>query len=409
MCVHETVASCSTISKVVVQLALAGLAVFATGCYGGSFTCLSDAQCGIGGRCEPDHFCAFADTTCPSGFKYGDTSGPNSSQCVNGSDGGIVDGPIDTPPNEFCYGAGVVSACFASKPTGGVTLSNTTINTDTYACATVIGSVPGCVVAGDSIATSGQVNVTGSKPLVLVAVTTINVSGTLDAASHLGGQVGAAADYASCNPGTPPSGAHDGGAGGSFGTTGGDGNGVGKGVAGTTIAATSLHGGCPGQDGGGGNHGVHGHGGGAIYFIADGSIAVVGALDVSGSGATGGQATQSGGGGGGSGGMIVFDAPSVTAGAIYANGGGGGEGGTAGGNAGGSGQDPNNAATAAPGGTGSSSAGDGGSGGVAAAGGQPGSAGNSGGGNGGGGGGVGVIKLYRAISISGGAVSPPPS
>jgi hypothetical protein len=380
---------------------------------GGAFSCTTDEQCGAGGRCESDHFCAFLSSGCPSGYKYGEASGPNSNQCVGGSnDGGLVDGPgsnIDTPPGQFCYGMGLVQACFAARPNGAPTLSSA-IDTDTYACATVLGPDPGCVIAADSITVTGTVNVTGSRALVLVAVTTITVSGTLDVSSHRGGQQGAASDASTCNGGTAPTGAHDGGAGGSFGGAGGDGaGGAGKGVAGGVLAATSLHGGCPGQDGGGGSPGTHGHGGGAVYLIADGSIMVTGTIDASGAGATGGQATQSGGGGGGAGGMIGLDSPAITAGNIFANGGGGGEGGTAGGNPGGSGQDPMQALQAAAGGSGSSSGGDGGAGAAAAAlAGAVGAPGTGGAGNGGGGGGAGVIKIFRAASITGGSVSPAP-
>jgi hypothetical protein len=377
---------------------------------GGSFTCTDDDSCGAGGVCEADGFCAFSDTTCASGLKYGGLSGPSSNQCVPaaGGDGGVADAAPDTPPNEFCYGTGVVVACFAAPPTGTQAIA-TPIDTDTFSCADVIGTSPGCVIAADSITISGPVNVTGGQPLVLVAVTTIEISGTLDASSHRGGQTGAAANAATCDPGTAPSGAHDGGAGGSFGGTGGGGGG-GTGIPGATSSAATLHGGCPGQDGGGANKGAHGDGGGAVYLIADGSIAITGTIDASGAGATGGQAAQSGGGGAGAGGMIGLDSPTVTGGMIYANGGGGGEGGTAAGNAGNVGQDPTSPMMPAAGGTGSTSGGDGGAG--AAGGalvGMPGMLGTGGGANGGGGGGAGVVKLYRAQMISGGMVSPPPS
>ena len=63
------------------------LAVLATsGCLRAvTYNCASDPDCGAG-VCEPDHLCAFADSACPSGYRYGDLGGD--SQCVGATTGG---------------------------------------------------------------------------------------------------------------------------------------------------------------------------------------------------------------------------------------------------------------------------------------------------------------------------------
>lgn len=397
---------------------------------GGAFTCAMDSQCGAGGTCVAS-YCAFSDDNCPSGLRYGDLSGPSSNACVGETPGidastdtaSASDGPMmgsDSGTSNVCYGAGPGKVCFAQAPTG-TQMINAAINTDTAACATnVVGNNPGCVLASDSISISGAVAVTGAKPLVLVAATTITLAGTLDASSHRagGGQIGAGADFAMCDAGTAP-GIHGGGAGGSFGGTGGaGGNDNGNMHGGTAGAAqttlTVVRGGCPGQAGNaaGGTAGAAGHGGGAIYLVAGTSITIAsGVINASGQPGLGGALQGAGGGGGGAGGLVAFDAPSVTNnGSVFANGGGGAEG--AGTNStGNAGADPT--ATTAPGGAGASaSGGDGGAGAFGAT--ANGTAGTKAGtatsGGGAGGGGAGLIKIYQATTIGGsGTVSPPPS
>src|ERR1041385_2447245 len=84
---------------------LVGLTLVA-GCYGGgAFNCTTDTQCS-GGVCTSDGFCAFADPMCPTGFKYGDLSGPKSGTCV-GTMNSMPDAPVDmfvpdTPPGQVC-------------------------------------------------------------------------------------------------------------------------------------------------------------------------------------------------------------------------------------------------------------------------------------------------------------------
>ena len=51
-----------------------------------TYTCASDNECGAG-KCEPDHLCAFVDSTCTNGYRYGELGGDG--RCVGeGPDGG---------------------------------------------------------------------------------------------------------------------------------------------------------------------------------------------------------------------------------------------------------------------------------------------------------------------------------
>lgn len=394
---------------------------------GGEFACTTDSQCGVDGKCS-DGFCSFPDVSCDSGFRYGELSGPLSNTCVGAQSG--VDGGMDVPDmtGDHCYGGGLVKPCFATAPTGSVTLSNL-IDTDTdNRCAATTNNIAACVIAAESITVNAQTFAAagGMKPLVLVATQTISVSGALTvASSRMFNAVGAGADMPGCNTGTAPAG-NSGGAGGSFGGPGGAGAAVGgaAGMPGGTLTVTALRGGCSGQTGGDAaapaGPGARGRGGGAIYLIAEQSISVMagGSINASGSGAGGAATgTSSGGGGGGSGGFIGLDSPSLMiAGSVFANGGGGGE--ASGAQSTGSpGGDALNATTPALGGGGSSSfgtdGGDGSVGGTLA--GEAGAASCTGicttpAAGGGGGGGAGIIKLYRAGSPSGGGpISPPAS
>ena len=137
---------------------------------GGAFTCSMDTQCGAGAKCA-DGFCAFPDDHCSSGFRYGGLAGASSNQCIGAtsSDGGVVDtpemvfldAPIDSPPGQSCYGQGPGKVCFAQPPTGAVPLTGA-ISTDGAMCSTlVLGTSPGCVIAGDSITISAAINASG--------------------------------------------------------------------------------------------------------------------------------------------------------------------------------------------------------------------------------------------------------
>ncbi|HSD86038.1 MAG TPA: hypothetical protein VLB44_00935 [Kofleriaceae bacterium] len=386
---------------------------------GGSFACTTDMQCGTDGKCA-EGFCSFPDPNCSSGYRYGDLSGPQSNSCVGAPS--TSDGGVDTtmPPLEAgvsCYGMGLTQPCFSSPPVGSKTLS-ASFNTDSSTmCETIASGGTGfCVISGQSITITGNVVVTGGKPLVLVATGTISVQGALDLSSHRSPTiVGAGANPTTCGAGTAPN-TSGGGAGGTFGGKGGNGggtnfSGTNGGLAAATAAPAALRGGCAGQNGNGATPGARGAGGGAVYLIAETSITVTssGSILAEGAGGGGGTDTASGGGGGGSGGYIGLDSPTImNGGVIAANAGGGGEGSGAT-TAGSPGNEPIGATGA---GTSADSTTNGGQGGAGASGGTlmgaNGQNGSATGGGGGGGGGAGIIKRYRATSIGGaGPISPP--
>jgi hypothetical protein len=390
---------------------------------GGAFHCETSAQCNAaaGGICQAaDGLCSYPDPSCPSGQAYGESSGEDSGQCVAG---GGQDG---------CFGAGLVRPCFATTPADDVVLS-ADIDTDmSPLCSTDVTAADGfCVIAGGRILVDTPIAARGSRPLVLVATSAIEISGELDVASHHSTgalppyettQIGAGSGPAECGMGTPPTvgDGGGGGAGGSFGGSGGKGgdapNGGDGGMPRAVQPASALRGGCPGQDGINGMNGKGGHGGGAVYLIAESRILISGRINASGEGGTPGLSGSAGGGGGGSGGMIGLDSPDImNMGAVFANGGSGGEG-SGEGIQGAIGPEPTdaNASPAPPniapnGGNG----GNGGAGGTGN-GGPDGDEGGLGtvvqgriGGGGGGGGGTGVIKVYRGTL--GGAHSPRPT
>jgi len=275
------------------------------------------AACGVGGACPDGLVCSAATQTCE----------------LHDLDAGVGNDAlaIDAPPDAFvpfCYGTAIVRVCMAQQPGGGLTFSAaTTINTDTDTrCAALlpIGETDVCAIAADHIKVDATVKATGSRPLVLVATTTITVSGNLDGASD-NASPGPNSDPAICAAGTNALG-NGGGYGGSFGGIGGTGGGVGGGTPAPSVTTIDkLRGGCASGIGGGNVHAVKG--GGAVYLIAVGSITVTGTINASGDSGEAGSGTAQGGSGGASGGMIGFDAPLVTVtstGQVFANGGGAG-------------------------------------------------------------------------------------
>lgn len=377
---------------------------------GGAFSCERNDQCGAG-KCTSG-YCSFADASCASGYRFGDASSTLSNTCVG--DGSIDASSRDARPDPdapagvTCFGAGFGKTCFANSnvPAVAVTIS-ASIDTDTSSlCATTVyGAPPWCVIAGTEVTTTTPIAVTGSKPLVLLATTTLTID-SIDIASHLApAQTGAGAvptaDTALCDPGTPP-GNSSGGAGGSFGSMGGTGGNSG-GTPGAGKIPNALRGGCAGQAGKSGTPGTRGLGGGALYLVAKTQIIVNGTVNASGAAGSGSASGRGGGGGGGSGGLIGLDSPLVTNhGMLFANGGGGGEGSSMGTN-GFDGKE--STTTAAAGASGNNS--NGGDGGAGAAVTPAGNGGNAGGdGGGGAGGGAGAIRLFQATTVTGNPVSP---
>jgi hypothetical protein len=347
----------------------------------------------------------------------------------------------DAAPTVFCYGPSGWQVCLDARPVGSVTLQGS-LDTDKSDAndpclknqpTSWIASQPAaCIIVGGSV-TLGALRVTGSRPLVVVADSRIDVGGLVDIASHrnpsaAGAGAAAAGDCQSfvSAPGNGAAGGA-GGAGGSFmfpGGNGGTGDGTnqpgGQAATGLVGAPSRLRGGCAGQPGAGGIPGDAGAGGGAVYLVSAGTIAISGTGIINASGAGGGgENAQHGGGGGGTGGMIALYAPSITTAAatiLIANGGGGG-GGSAQSGVMMKGQDGHEPTLAIPivpalGGTGgvlvAADGGDGGNGYPALASTIPGLgglAGDSGAGGGGGGGGGGHIRANQALGSA--AVSPP--
>jgi hypothetical protein len=345
----------------------------------------------------------------------------------------------DAPPEpNKCFGSGLGKLCLSELPTMPLMLDGT-IDTDVAAnCTEVItvGSTLSCVKAGTTVGLAGNKTArgVGSRPLVIVATTTMTIDGTLTVGSVRGGPSGAGASTAACTAPAPPQNdveGSGGGAGGSFAGNGGDGgrgdlNNAPNGTADpgqhalALATITTLRAGCGGGNGGDGTtngRGVGGAGGGAVYLIAGSEIQINGRVTAHGAGGTGGD-YESGGGGGGSGGMIGLDALAVmVAGgaAVTANGGGGGEGGalltircisgsdgsTSGSRAAG-GFQPNNDGGNNDGGNGGPSSGN--NGGGTATNGVTGTGDNGGGG--GGGGGAGFIYVKGTLT-NGGTISPP--
>ncbi len=332
----------------------------------------------------------------------------------------IPDGPMTDA--QLCF-TGFTQVCLEAAPGDPLLVtSDDTIATDGPRCAaTTMGTAAEvCVVAATRIEIAAGITLraTGPRPLLLLATTgTIQILGTLDVASHIGGTTGAGfdPDPVKCPRGTAPTDSTSGGGGygGTFGGAGGNGGrSVNRGLAGVAVTTltvpTTLRAGCGGANGARTGFGAGGAGGGAVE-LNSASIQIVGVIDASGAGGGGGTTNDAGGGGGGSGGMIVFLTAQLQFGPatqVFAQGGGGG-GGAGGSGAATSGMDPTTASVAAP-------AGDGfhGAGGTFGAGGVGGTTGvgaiaQDGDliGGGGGGGGAGVIKTLDLPSS--GAVVPP--
>ena len=351
-------------------------------------------------------------------------------------DAAVVDSSSDV--GQECIGGVLFRVCY-DPATVPATFPGRAIDTSTdLQCTQMLdGTPPVCIVIAQSIDIEDSLRVVGPNPVAIVSTSDLMIGsgGIIDVSSQGGGipSPGAGADTGTCvtNDGETQvvtANHAGGGAGGSFGGTGGNG---GKGETTSAMAQTgpldenALHGGCPG--GRGGVKGVAtkargGHGGGAVYVIAKGTLSIFGRINANAERGYGGTGTLPsefpGGGGGGAGGMIVLDADMITVDAsasVVANGGGGG-GGANGTMKGGDGTD--GTSFGAPGGTGGgagSSAG--GAGGTGSSRGRtdgidglPGGSQQGGGGGGGGAGGyIHIVGAHgRNVSTSAN-VSPPPS
>lgn len=402
------------------------------------FECSSNVDCtraGAQGTCEAVGFCSFGDPSCEGGRRYGSLSGPFADQCIPPPDAAVPDAPIDAAIDAYvhdareCFGGGAYMLCFAGMPPmGAVTLAGA-LNTSTDPrCApsmpqswTDAGQPDACMIMGKTIAVTGALTVSGTRPLVLLG-DVITIGATIDMASHVNGTLAPGGNASQCaaflTAPTDDLSFAAGGAGGSFmrpGGIGGRGDNNNAIPGGTpapmeSVMPTILRGGCPGQTGGiaVAPAGAPGAGGGAIFITASNlTITNAGTINVSGAGAAGGG-VRAGGSGGGTGGMIVLhvvETITATGGRLLANGGGGSAGGN--GAAGGvSGADPAPTAVTTPAAGGASPGGVGGNGFAGTNLAQDGGSGNNRSG-GGGGGGAGYIQSNKPIT--GATVSPAPT
>ncbi|MEP6865146.1 MAG: hypothetical protein ABJE66_31300 [Deltaproteobacteria bacterium] len=341
---------------------------------------------------------------------------------IPGGGSGVIDAtePHSDTQNPVCTlvgkygmgGAGLIRYCVHTDSPAMLDLSgpfDTTANQlCDYQASNGADMNPVCVVPAHVITVTTSLVVTGDKPLVLAALDTITITGSINLTGGGGANPGVCTTTGEGTAGDPSpngtSGGGGGGGGGSWQTKGGKGGAGKSGIAAPSgalsPAVVDIRGGCIGGSGGGGisgSGGKGGNGGGALYLTAHNVVRVsnTGSINASGRGGGGGIAPDGGAGAGGSGGLIAFDSPTVTfdlfsqpGAKLFANGGGGG----AGGNAviGGTSTDP---AVAAPGGVPN-----GGAGAIGEANGAIGTAGTTSGG-GGGGGGQGFIILYEARGV----------
>jgi len=339
------------------------------------------------------------------------------SDCLEGelcNDQGLcaVDGASCSSAEAFCVGTAPIRPCFATPPSGPIdSLTGFDTGDDCPLVMTLDGR-EACVIAADTISITNDALFTGSRPVVIVGVTSISVksTGVLDVASstNLALRRGAGSDPVDCVAPAPVVTAGDGGGGGAFAPGGGGDGGASSGSAGGRPGGVAdpvgFRGGCSGADGKTGNPG--GIGGGAIYVITD-RLILDGLILATATGGAGGP-PDGGGAGGGSGGYVGIDAATIELGTtarIVATGGGGGGGGCAAPGQSGSDSD-GNLHIVATGGAGDDVAGAGGVGGAvrgvaAQAGGSSATC-----GGGGGGGGVGAIQVFRSQACPANVCTP---
>lgn len=319
-----------------------------------------------------------------------------------------TDAPLTS--SAVCFGSptSFFRACVDPKPTVAKTFSGA-LTIDTEGECTLVQTQAGppavCVLAYEDITIEAgtELRAVGRRPLVLAAINSIVIAGGVDVASH-GAEAGAGANTGGdCDAIAGAQSANTnagggGGAGGAHAQRGGEGGlGAGSTAGGAPtdgLGVARIRGGCRGSRGGksaAGAGGDAGFGGGAIYFVANGTIHVADSALITASGGGGGApGTRGGGGGGGAGGFIGLQAPTCTLGAavrMLAIGGGGASGGGSSGSGNPGGEAVGPMATKLV--TGPAGAGDGGIGELGAGG--PGGPGTNGGGGGGGGGSGGVI------------------
>lgn len=312
---------------------VAATALAATRCYRPSpaESCKVTCNAAAHEACPDDMSCG-ADNLCHA---PGDTCGGAMPDALS-SDAPSRDGSASS----VCFGSnGYVRVCFNSVPSGDVPLTGSINTSNPTGCLVATNTVDQqevCVVAASTIEVpSGTVSASGSRPLVLVATSTISVGDNTElSVASTGGEHGPGANLGCTMSllqagGGGPGGSHGGNHGGSGGPP----------YSGSYVASipggSGFAGGCDGTAGDSG--GAGGFGGGAVFLIASQKIGVFGTIDASGTGGHGGpngSATNgAGGGGGGAGGLIGLDAPMIEMSGttkLLALGGGGGGGACAG-------------------------------------------------------------------------------
>lgn len=239
-------------------------------------------------------------------------SPPRSSEPTDASDPTDAAGSVDR-----CWSIAELqlTLCPATMPAGTLRpTSSVQIDTASDTCAVLKPpSSDVCVVAANAIIVDAGivVSATGARPLVLLAVASIEIRGSIDVASHFGGQSGPASDLPGCDAGTAPTNS-GGGQGGSFGGMGGNGGNASGGIAGAVVVIDNLRGGCPGAIGDGSNRPDGRRGGGAVALVAETiTLGPSSTIDASGAAGDGADTSANGGSGGGSGGMIVFQGTTI--------------------------------------------------------------------------------------------------
>jgi hypothetical protein len=275
----------------------------------------------------------------------------NSDDVPGDADGDAIgcDGLLPFQPSNFTRCDLPAAGTAISVPSSSVAALDATAKTlqvdaAPVAISTVVVTQPSgpdlLVVVADSVSIAGQLRVTGSRPVAIVALSSFAVAGVINVGASATAS-GPGANVSAC--GSVPSGmtqvigngdsGGSGGGGGGFARAGAigarvptGGNDTNGGPMNGNTSLIPLRGGCRGGNGGFAN-GTGGGGGGAIQLVAGASLVIEGLVTSPGGGGTGTDVGGGGGGGGGSGGAILLEATDVTIGGVVtAQGGAGGEG-----------------------------------------------------------------------------------
>jgi len=169
------------------------IVAFVAGCLPKQYKCASNSDCGANGACEPTGFCAYADTSCASGMRYGDLSGSYAHACFTDFDNdapfaidAAADAAPDAPPPDLAFvqqvdpgyvaaatiavpitltaGNFVIAATYANIVGTAVTVTDTASSTWTpLTTREVAGCAPRLQLFYATVATSGADTVTVSQ------------------------------------------------------------------------------------------------------------------------------------------------------------------------------------------------------------------------------------------------------